>query len=168
MSLTLKELLDNTRKFPSNREKKSEEIKIYGLEFLRKWSKEKRHHNLLIEALVSSSNRDSNYHTCLAVDGIRLMKERWDRYRIPVEGGQVFSRPFSASKDRILCSCDCRDYTFRFAALNEKHGALYGPEPEHYEQKTNRPPANSLNLPGICKHLVLLADILRDQGVLVD
>jgi hypothetical protein len=166
MSLTLKELLENTRSLSGNREKKAEEIKIYGLEFIREWSKESRHNNLVIKALVSSSNKEENYHLRFAVDGIRLLKEVWDKYHIPVNGGKLFTRPVSMSKDRVLCSCDCRDYNFRFALLNKERGGLYGPEPEPYEKKTNRPAVNSL--PGVCKHLFLLSEMLKKQGVLID
>ena len=168
MSLTLKSLLENTQKFPSNRGKRSEEIKVYGLELLRKWSSEVRHNTLLITSLVSSSTHDENYHLHLAVDGIRLLREIKDRYYIPIENGKFFSRPISESKDRILCSCDCRDFQFRFAEINKQNDALYGREPDLYEQKTNRPPANALGLPGVCKHLVRLVDILREQDVIID
>lgn len=65
--------------------------------------------------------------------------------------------------------CTCLDFYFRFADQDYQNGSLLGAAPQPYRRKTNtRPPANPTNTIGMCKHLIKLADKLKDMNILVD
>jgi len=42
---------------------------------------------------------------------------------------------------------------------------LYGRKPAKYHAESNRPPANPLELPGMCKHLIKFVEVLKKAGM---
>ncbi len=65
--------------------------------------------------------------------------------------------------------CTCLDFYFRFANQDYQSGSLLGASPPPYKRKTvTRPPANPTNTIGMCKHLIKLADKLKDMKIMVD
>jgi hypothetical protein len=68
---------------------------------------------------------------------------------------------------RVNCkvSCDCLDFYWRFATQNAKVNSLDNKAPPPYHKRTNRPPANQQNTPGVCKHIMKTIIALRDAGI---
>ncbi|AQT28705.1 hypothetical protein YOLOSWAG_227 [Erwinia phage vB_EamM_Yoloswag] len=69
------------------------------------------------------------------------------------------NKPISKQK-RVLASCGCENYVFMWEYANAEHGAariIYG---------NGEPPGftNPAHVPGLCKHLLALADVIRRNG----
>lgn len=62
---------------------------------------------------------------------------------------------------RVLVSCSCESYCFTFEYANSFHGA------SRLIYSNGEPPSftNPALLPGLCKHLVALADEIRSKGL---
>jgi hypothetical protein len=78
---------------------------------------------------------------------------------------------YSSNPARVACSCEA--YYFYFAKPNEKADAhararvkAYKPVPLVPGQK-RRGPLNPAQIPGMCKHLLAYAELLRDSNYLV-
>lgn len=66
------------------------------------------------------------------------------------------------SSTNVKVRCTCLDFHFRFSWQNYSDNSLVGNPPPIYRRKTTtRPPANPTEVPGLCKHLVRLFDVLK-------
>ena len=66
----------------------------------------------------------------------------------------------------VLVRCSCQDFRWRFGHYNRLERSLYGSNPPAYRSKGIGPPANPMELEGMCKHLMKTTMALRDAGVL--
>lgn len=74
--------------------------------------------------------------------------------------------PVNARDNDVKCRCNCLDFYYRFSVYNQGDGSLYGNPPPPYQRKTdNRPPVNPTKTPGLCKHLMKLADFLHQTKI---
>jgi hypothetical protein len=67
----------------------------------------------------------------------------------------------------VLLRCNCPDFMWRFNYYNWEDRSLYGNKRGKYESQGG-PPANPLQLPGMCKHLMKAATALRHAGIFTD
>jgi hypothetical protein len=72
----------------------------------------------------------------------------------------------------VRVACQCKAYYFYFAHWNVMSGAHARAPLRPYQRKTppppkGRPEVNPKHLPGLCKHLMALADVLMNSGALV-
>ena len=74
----------------------------------------------------------------------------------------------SASSDPAMVRCECRSYYFWFATANQKAGCQYGEDFPRYRRKTTDrtkfPEKNPGKLPGLCKHLVRMSQVMIKDG----
>lgn len=76
------------------------------------------------------------------------------------------AEPVSLTGNQVQVRCNCLDFHYRFARQNAKNNALYGQPAPPYKRKTQtRPPANPMQVPGMCKHLLALVDELQKMGI---
>lgn len=75
--------------------------------------------------------------------------------------------PISLTNHNVKVRCTCLDFRWRFSMYNQKTNSLYGPGPELYQKKTQRPPNNPQGVPGLCKHLLALAIELKNNRLVV-
>jgi len=76
------------------------------------------------------------------------------------------TQPVPLAGNDVQVRCNCLDFHYRFARQNAKNNALYGEAPPKYHRKTEtRPPANPMQVPGMCKHLLALVDELQKMGI---
>lgn len=85
---------------------------------------------------------------------------------VDYNGKELHIDPESVKSSNVMVRCDCMDFYWRFANWNLKHKALLGDKPGAYVKKTNRPPVNPMQKPGVCKHLYKLVQQLRGKGLL--
>ncbi len=84
-----------------------------------------------------------------------------------VNGNSHFVTPAPLNTSTVGVFCDCEDYQMRFAIFNIQQNCHIGPPPEPYIRKTTtRPPANPNNVPGMCKHLITIANDLQAKRIL--
>jgi hypothetical protein len=70
---------------------------------------------------------------------------------------------------KSACRCSCPAYRFWFDHANRAAGASYGARFAPYVRKTpiddpRYPPKNKENIPGLCKHLLLLTHTITQSG----
>lgn len=78
------------------------------------------------------------------------------------DGSDYFILPINQNSN-VQVACTCLDFHWRFAVWNGKHNSLYGDAPDPYVKKTDRPSQNPRHLPGVCKHLMKLFDVLKQE-----
>lgn len=76
-------------------------------------------------------------------------------------GANLYIKYENASDVKVRCTCE--DFRWRFAAYNYSDNSLQGDPPDAYVKKTNRPPVNPNNTPGVCKHLIKLKEELEKE-----
>lgn len=80
----------------------------------------------------------------------------------------------SLSKNPCRVYCGCKSFYFYFSWEDMQNEALYGRHPKPYERKTQpgdpnyKPPVNPAEIPGACKHLLLMMRSLRDSGFVTE
>lgn len=81
-------------------------------------------------------------------------------------GEDVNLVPINLNDNVVRVRCDCLDFYYRFAPWNFSNDDIYGPKPKPYVRKTNHyPPANPSRSPGICKHVMKLAQACQEAGI---
>jgi hypothetical protein len=70
--------------------------------------------------------------------------------------------------DNVGTRCSCKSYYFTFAWPNMSNGCSFGTRFKPYVRKTppddpRYPPKNPNNIPGLCKHLLLVASTLQNS-----
>lgn len=106
---------------------------------------ETRHYSPIV--LFKNVNYDGEGVRITASDGLEYHFDH-----LPLEGTDVLVR------------CNCPDFHWRFNYYNHLEGSLYGRKRSPYESHGG-PPANPLELPGLCKHLMKTMTALRDAGI---
>lgn len=81
------------------------------------------------------------------------------------DGEEYHIVPIELKQANCKLACNCLDFYWRFSNQNHSAGSLDGNPPPAYQKRTNRPPVNPRNVPGVCKHLLKLAVQLRDSGI---
>lgn len=77
------------------------------------------------------------------------------------DGKDYHMQPVKLSHQNAKVRCSCMDFYWRFANYNSADKSLVGRPPALYQRKTNRPPVNPDQVPGLCKHLLKFVDQLR-------
>lgn len=65
----------------------------------------------------------------------------------------------------VLVRCDCNDFYWRFNYYNHLETSLHGKVRKEY--KGSGVPANPLEMPGLCKHLMKLMEELKEMGAVL-
>lgn len=108
----------------------------------------------IFSAVIRSSTDNKAYNTVIAFYG--------------VDDPEGTKPSLAKHKCRVRCSCDAFYYYYSYADfIND---CLYGRQARVYTRKTHpgdknyRPPKNPADIPGVCKHLILLIKSLQDSG----
>lgn len=82
------------------------------------------------------------------------------------DGKKVYLERLSWEGTDALVRCSCADFRWRFSHWNSMEKSLFGRGHKKYEA-TNRPnSSNPEELPGMCKHLMKMAKILAESGII--
>lgn len=82
-------------------------------------------------------------------------------------GERIYMEKLSATRHKVQVRCDCKDFYFMWQYWNSKESALFGGKFPKYQRKTaHYPERNPDHVPGICKHLMTLADRLGREGII--
>jgi hypothetical protein len=80
-------------------------------------------------------------------------------------GGKYSFEKLSLKNTDILLRCECKDFRYRFGWYNNLDKSLYASAPPKYESKGVGPPANPMELSGMCKHCIKLIKVLGTSGI---
>ena len=69
-------------------------------------------------------------------------------------------------KVKFKCRCSCRNFYFMWGYWDKQNNALSGPSQKKYTRKTlTRPEVNPSHLPGMCKHIIRLLIVMKENKV---
>jgi hypothetical protein len=112
-----------------------------------------------------SGDSGNHYKQVIVFQKVKLLPEDSPQART-FEGpdGQPFHVDnYSLQAADVKVRCNCLDFYWRFTNFNFKQRALQGDPNPPYVRKTNRPPVNPMQKPGICKHIYqLLKTVVPD------
>lgn len=116
---------------------------------------------LFIKALAQNEGRE--YEPILLLKQINY---DGDEITITASDGQVYSftKPSLEHADALV-RCNCKDFRYRFSWYNHLDHSLYGAKPKKYVSKGVGPPANPLQMEGMCKHLIKTIHVLVEAGL---
>ena len=78
---------------------------------------------------------------------------------------RVYFKPLSEEKTDVMVMCSCQDYKWRMHWWNWKNKVHFGSKPKPYKPTSGKPPVNPEKSPGMCKHCMKLAVVLRKCGL---
>ena len=126
---------------------------------------------VMVKAQTRSSAKQ--YDTRMSFEGIEFQGGEEDEggntssFQTP-DGQEYVIVPAEYNSSEVRVSCSCLDFYYRFAVWNSKDSSLLGNPPPPYVNKTDGgKPRNPNQVPGMCKHLMALADDLRQARIVV-
>ena len=128
---------------------------------------------LLIEAEVKSEKDDKYYKVEIEVFDMEF-SDKFDEWT-PVKAFdkrryEEFYMRFIEVFDEVKVRCGCKDFQCRFARVLKRMDALIGdvdcPPPKTDRRLVRRKPMNVARVPGACKHILAVFEILMDAGVI--
>lgn len=76
--------------------------------------------------------------------------------------------PIKLNNHNVKVRCNCLDFHFRFANYNSTDKSLVGrPPPPYVRKTTTRPSVNPEQVPGMCKHLLKVVEVLEQNGLVI-
>jgi hypothetical protein len=126
----------------------------------------RKSNGLNIEATVTSG---SNKYDC-SMSFQDVFYEDSDSNQVvtftAVDNSEYHVHKIANDVNDVKVKCTCMDFYYRFAYANYQKDGLEGNPPPPYVKKTDRPPVNPTNAPGLCKHLIKLDDQLKTIGII--
>jgi len=81
------------------------------------------------------------------------------------DGLDYMFNPLSLESTNVSIRCNCPDFKWRFNYYNSlQEKSLSGRARGKYES-SGGPPANPLELPGMCKHIIKFVEVLNQSGI---
>lgn len=71
----------------------------------------------------------------------------------------------SLNNTHVLLRCECKDFFWRFNYYDHLDRSLWGRKRKPYEALWNPGSANPMEMPGMCKHLMKMAQTLQEIGL---
>jgi hypothetical protein len=124
--------------------------------------------NLLFKGVANNQGR--TYDPEIYFEGIEFDDEDTPNNVtfIATDGERYHIQPIKFTENNAKVRCTCLDFYYRFSYYNAKAGDLYGkPFPPYRRRTTTYPPVNPMKLPGVCKHLLKMMQMLEENKFLV-
>jgi hypothetical protein len=114
-----------------------------------------------------STSNGNRYQQALQFNGVAFEDSDTDQNATfqASDGEDYHVQPLDLNGHNVKVRCSCLDFHYRFANYNAQDKSLVGRPPPQYQKKTNRPPVNPAQVPGMCKHLLKLVEMLRGYGL---
>lgn len=120
---------------------------------------------LLVTAKMTGET--NQYTTQILFDNVEFTSADSDQNVVDI-GATEHIVPIASSVNDCKVLCECLDFYYTFAWYDYNKDSLIGKPPKPYQKVpgSNRPPRNPTSAPGICKHVMKLAEHLKAQGVI--
>jgi len=119
---------------------------------------------LFIKSLAQ--NEDREYGPCILFKGVNY---KGNQVKITANDGLQYNfNKLSLENTDVLLRCNCPDFRYRFAWYNKLDHSLYGRLPKKYIATGNGPPANPMELEGMCKHLMKTMKVLKEAQIFLE
>jgi hypothetical protein len=120
--------------------------------------------------IISQTNSNGNQYTqFIDLKDVEIQPQHSSTATVPITkalGGTVYvtAAPLSTN---VGVGCSCQDYRMRFFQYNQSNQCHAGPRPEQYTRvTTDRPEVNPSHVPGMCKHIIKVVDVLTNKGII--
>lgn len=162
---TVPDLEDNIeRGFPATRKRQhaTNEVTIRNVQYMPYIGMK------MLHVKSSSLSNGNEYRQALQFNGVKFAgQDGPDVATFTASDGEDYHvAPLQLSGHNVKVRCNCMDFHYRFANYNSQDKSLVGKPPPLYQRKTNRPPVNPMQVPGMCKHLLKLVEMLRRYGLI--
>lgn len=118
---------------------------------------------LFIKGLAQ--NEDREYGPCILFKGVNYQGKA---VKITASDGLEYSfDKLSLENTDVLVRCNCPDFFWRFNYYDHLDKSLYGTKRKKYESHGG-PPANPLELPGMCKHIMKMTKVISESGIFLE
>lgn len=147
----------------SMRQHATDSVRIEGL----RWVPFEGVRTLFVKAVANNEGRKNE--SIVLFKGVRYREGR-GRGVVPIAastGKDFYVEAISLSDNDALVRCTCKDFRWRFSHWNRVDGSLFGRGGRKYEAGVRPGESNPEESPGMCKHLMKMAKILRESGVCV-
>jgi hypothetical protein len=119
---------------------------------------------------VKSTSQSNGHQYNQALQFMRVVFEDADTDEnvtaTATDNTEFHCQPIDLINHNCKVRCSCLDFYYRFAFHNSGDNSLVGRAPPLYQRKTtNRPSVNPGSVPGLCKHLLKLVEILQGSGL---
>jgi hypothetical protein len=124
--------------------------------------------SLFIRGLAQSGETGKEYKPLILFKGVNFHNERDQAGLVEIaasDGQQYLLEKLSLERNEVLIRCPCKDFTFRFSYYDHLDHSLYGRKGRRYVGQ-GLWEANPAELPGMCKHLMKLARVIKQSGVM--
>jgi hypothetical protein len=123
---------------------------------------------LFISSLAQNTDKGTSYRPMILFKGVKYGNPGQGMVEIVAsdEKQYAFER-LSHNDTDLMVRCDCADFRWRFRWYDHVDRSLYGNVSRKKYENKGGPPANPLELPGMCKHLMVLFKTLDEAGVLL-
>lgn len=109
-----------------------------------------------------AQNEDREYGPCILFKGVNY---QGNAVKITANDGISYNfDKLSLENTDVLLRCNCQDFFWRFNYYNHLDKTLYGTKRKKYESQGGIP-ANPMELPGMCKHLMKMTKVITESGI---
>lgn len=152
LEVSVRELIDNVisvRKDVSLHNMRVFDVNILPMKGVR---------TLLVTAMVTSQTGVGSYKVSFQFKNVQFADKK-DRNTLHVraKGYDFYFYPVTGDHD-VNVRCSCPDFRYRWGYYDQVNKALLGPRYPPPRSKTR--PANPWKIPGVCKHIMKVAEFL--------
>lgn len=122
----------------------------------------------VLEVRSEAMSEGKKYTPAITFEGVEYQEQEqpWSITFKGADNNDYNISPIPLRNQNAKVYCNCLDFYWRFATWNAKANSLMGEPPRPYVRKTNtHPPANEKQTPGLCKHLLRLAQELKQNRI---
>jgi len=120
---------------------------------------------LFVKALAQNEGKE--YSPIIVFKNVQYhQNQNPDLIKITEDGNDHFFEQLSMNTDVIL-RCGCADFYWRGVHFNHLDKSLYGRDRKRYEAMYNPGSSNPTQSPIMCKHLIKLADTMRENNIII-
>jgi len=107
-------------------------------------------------------NEDREYRPMIVVKNVQYREHRGPGVvELRASDGESYLLEPPALEDHdLILRCNCPDFYWRFNYFDHLDRSLFGRVRRKYEAKANPGSANPQEMPGVCKHLMKMAQVL--------
>jgi len=118
---------------------------------------------LFIKGLAQNEERE--YGPCILFKGVNYQGKA---VKITASDGLQYNfDKLSLENTDVLVRCNCPDFFWRFNYYDHLDKSLYGTKRKKYESHGG-PPANPMELPGMCKHIMKMTKVIAEAGIFLE
>lgn len=166
LETSLTDLYKNTvSAFPNTqkRQNSTDTVKIEHLD----WIPFQGVKTLFIKATVNNEGKKSE--SIILFKNVKYEAKRTKK-ALPIIGSNgktFFIEQLSKDTADVLVRCSCKDFYWTFLHFNSEEKSLYGRDRKKYEATYRPDSRNPTHSPGLCKHLIKMANVLKKSNLLI-